>query len=118
MNAPRMLAHLSDQMRHTLGDAHAAPRPSPLRWPIIKPLALYVLPWPRGRVRGPREAFVTPPTDWAQDLATFEILVERFVQEEDRASWPDHAFFGAMTRQSWGYFCHKHFDHHLRQFGA
>jgi len=29
-----------------------------------------------------------------------------------------HAFFGPMTRQSWGYFCHRHFDYHLRQFGA
>lgn len=62
MNAPRMLAHLNDQMRHTLGDAHATPQLSPLGGPIIKPLALSWLPWPRGRGQGPPEAFVTTPS--------------------------------------------------------
>ncbi len=118
MNAPRMLAHLTDQMRHTLGDATAAPVAGPLRWPIIKHAALYWLPWPRGRVQGPPEAFLSAPTSWAADLATFEFLVERFVADEDRTDWPEHAFFGPMTRRSWGHFCHRHFDHHLRQFGG
>lgn len=113
-----MLAHLSDQMRHTLGDAPTAPRYGPLRWPIIKPLAMFWLPWPKGRVKGPREAFVTRPTSWDADLAAFELLVERFVSAESRTEWPDHALFGAMSWQTWGKFCHRHFDHHLRQFGA
>ena len=118
MNAPRMLAHLSDQMRHTLGDATAAPVPGPLRWPVIRQAALYWIPWPRGRVKGPPEAFVSQPASWGADLAAFELLIERFVADEARAGWPEHAFFGPMTRPSWEYFCHRHFDYHLRQFGA
>ena len=118
MNAPRMLAHLSDQMRHALGDAPTVPRQGPLRWPLIKPLAMFWLPWPKGRVKGPREAFVTRPTSCDAHLAAFERLVERFVPPESRTDWPDHALFGRMTRRSWGKFCHRHFDHHLRQFGA
>ena len=118
MDAPRMLAHLSDQMRHTLGDAPTTPRHGPLRWPVIKPLVMFWLPWPKGRVKGPREAFVSKPTVWDADLAAFERLVERFVSAEARTEWPDHALFGSMTRQTWGKFCHRHFDHHLRQFGA
>jgi hypothetical protein len=118
MSAPQMLTHLSDQMRHTLGDARAAPRPGPLRWPILKQLVMYWLPWPKGHVRGPPEAFVTAPTTWSADLGTFETLIWRFVEAEDRVRWPEHALFGSMTRRSWGYFCHRHFDYHLRQFGA
>lgn len=118
MNAPRMLAHLRDQMRHTLGDARAAPVPGPLRWPIIRQAVRYWVPWPRGRVQGPPEAFVSQPTTWAADLAAFELLIERFVANEARTEWPEHAFFGPMTRRSWGYFCHRHFDYHLRQFGS
>jgi hypothetical protein len=118
MSAGQMLAHLSDQMRHTLGDARAAPRPGPLRWPLIKQLVMYWLPWPRGRVQGPPEAFVTPPSGWEADLAGFETLIQRFIREDQRTAWPEHAFFGAMTRQCWGRFCHRHFDYHLRQFGA
>ena len=118
MTAPQMLAHLSDQMRHTLGDATAAPRPGPLRWPLVRHVVMFWLPWPHGRVQGPPEAFVTLPTTWTADLATFERLVDRFVQQEERHDWPEHAFFGPMTRRSWGAFCHRHFDYHLQQFGA
>jgi hypothetical protein len=118
MSAGQMLAHLSDQMRHTLGDAHAAPRPGPLRWPVLKQAVMYWMPWPKGRVQGPPEAFLTRPTTWTADLEAFEALVQRFLAQEDRAEWPEHALFGHMTRQSWGWFCYRHFDYHLRQFGA
>jgi hypothetical protein len=113
-----MLTHLSDQMRHTLGDARAAPRSGPLRWPVVRQLAMFWLPWPRGRAKGPPEAFLTGPTTWEADLAGFERLIARFVESEDQATWPEHALFGPMTRRSWGRFCHRHFDYHLRQFGV
>jgi uncharacterized protein DUF1569 len=118
MTAPQMLVHLSDQMRHTLGDAPAAPCPGPLRWPLFRHVAMFWLPWPHGRAKGPPEAFLTRPTTWAVDLTTFESLVERFVQQENRTEWPEHALFGPMTRRTWGQFCHRHFAYHLRQFGA
>ena len=118
MTAPRMLTHLSDQMRHTLGDAICAPIHGPLRWPVIRQLVLFWLPWPKGRGKGPPEAFLTQPTVWAADLQAFEILVERFVARSTRTSWPDHAIFCPMTGAGWGKFCYRHFDYHLRQFGA
>ena len=89
-----MLVHLSDQMRHTLGDARAAPRPGPLRWPLFRHVAMFWLPWPHGRAKGPPEAFLTRPTTWAADLTTFETLIERFVEQENRTDWPEHALFG------------------------
>jgi len=113
-----MVTHLSDQMRHTLGLAQVARRSGPLRWPIVKPLVLYLLPWPKGRVQGPREAFLSAPTTWEADLTTLEGLVREFGERSDQIAWPEHALFGAMTRRAWGFFCYRHFDHHLRQFGA
>jgi hypothetical protein len=118
MAAPEMLAHLSDQMRHTLGEVPVAPRHGPLRWPIVKQAVMYWLPWPRGRVQGPPEAFATRPTRWEDDLVGFEALVARFVSQGQRTDWPEHAFFGRMSRRSWGRFCHRHIDYHLRQFGV
>ncbi len=118
MNAPQMLVHLSDQLRHALGDAPTAPRPGPLRLPVVKHIVMYWLPWPKGKVKGPREAFLTRPTTWATDLASFETLLDRFVAQSDRTDWPDHAIFGRMSRGSWGRFSYRHFDHHLRQFGV
>ena len=118
LTAPRMLAHLCDQMRMTLSEKSCAPIPSPGRYPIIGRLILYVLPWPKGKILGPPEAFVTSPTEWESDLDTLRGLVERFVSEESRDAWPDHPHFGRMSRRDWGVFCHRHFDHHLRQFSA
>ena len=81
-------------------------------------LAIYWIPWPKGRTQGPPEAFVTPPASWPDDVAELERLLDRFAERADRDDWPDHALFGPMTRRDWGFLCYKHFDHHLRQFGA
>jgi hypothetical protein len=118
MSAPRMVAHLFDQMTHCLGEAPCRPMASPLRLPGLKWLAIHVVPWPRGRIQGPPDAFRTPPGDWAADLERLVERVERFAARGPGGRWPDHAKFGPMSGADWGYFCAKHFDHHLRQFGA
>ena len=38
----------------------------------MKQAALYWLPWPKGEIQSPPEAFVTRPTDWDADIATVE----------------------------------------------
>lgn len=118
MSAPEMIAHLSDQMRIALGDLATAPQRGPLRLPLLKQLVMYWAPWPKGRIKGPPEAFTTRPATWQDDIALLKQLLERFVREPSRASCPDHPTFGRMTHESWGRFSHRHFDHHLRQFGV
>lgn len=118
MNARQMVAHLSDQMRHALGDSPVQARPGPLRWNLVRWLTIYLVPWPKGRIQGPPEAFATPPKDWHKDVAGLLKLLERFAARGPQADWPDHALLGPMSGRDWGVFVHKHFDHHLRQFGA
>ncbi|MDX1502787.1 MAG: DUF1569 domain-containing protein [Thermoanaerobaculia bacterium] len=118
MNAPRMVAHLTDQMSHTLGDVATRPVPGILRWRPVRAVVLYWLPWPRGRAKGPPEAFVTRPAEWSTDLERLVGLVERMGGRDPGGEWPDHALFGRMSGDDWGFFCQKHFDHHLRQFGV
>ena len=118
MTAPQMIAHLSDQMRHTMGDVPVTTKPGALRLAPVRFLAIYVLAWPKGRVQGPPEAFVTKPGSWEADIAGLVRIVERFAEQDESAQWPDHILFGHMTGRDWGVFIHKHFDHHLRQFGV
>jgi uncharacterized protein DUF1569 len=118
MTAPQMVAHLTDQMRHTLGDATAKPQPGLLRLGLVRHAVIYWLPWPKGRVKGPPEAFVTQPVEWEADVATLIGLVDRLIVRGPDGAWPEHAFFGSMTGKDWGVFCHKHFNHHLGQFGV
>ncbi len=118
LTAPKMLAHLCDQMRMTLGEQHTEPIPGAARLPVVRELFLYVLPWPKGKIQGPPEAFVTTSVGWTRDLATLNGLVERFVSQGPDGQWPDHPTFGRMSGRAWGVFCYRHFDHHLRQFGV
>jgi hypothetical protein len=117
MTAPRMVAHLRDQMGHCLGDKPCTPVPSILGWAPLRYASIYWLPWPRGLAKGPPDAFVTQPGDWASDVSHLLELVTRFGGSDPTAAWPRHAKFGPMRGVDWGYFCYKHFDHHLRQFG-
>ena len=118
MHAPEMVAHLTDQMSHTLGLVPVRTPWNLLRLPGLKWLSIYCVPWPRGRVQGPPEAFVTRPSDWNEDLERLIVLVEAFGERDRDGDWPWHAKFGPMSGRDWGVFCHKHFDHHLRQFGV
>jgi hypothetical protein len=118
LTAPRMLAHLCDQMRMPFSDQPSAPVPGPTRYPVLRELFLYVLPWPKGKVQAPPGAFETDPADWSEDLATLGRRVDRYLGLEPDRGWPDHPHFGRMSRRAWGTFCYKHFDHHLRQFGG
>ncbi len=118
MSAPQMVAHLTDQMHHSLGDSSALAKPGLLRWPPVRYTSIYLVPWPKGRIKGPPEAFTTQPTTWEHDVSELEALVERFAARDPKENWPDHALFGHMSGRDWGVFVHKHFDHHLRQFGS
>jgi hypothetical protein len=113
-----MVAHLTDQMRHALGDIPTQPVPGLLRWAPIRYASIHLFPWPKGRITGPREAFVSVPASWDADLAVLRTLVVRFAEADPSGPWPPHALFGPMRGCDWGVFCYKHFDHHLRQFGA
>lgn len=118
MTAPRMVAHLIDQMSHTLADVPVEDMPGWMRNPVIKIMAIYVLPWPKGRIKGPAGAFVTKPGQWSTDLTTLEKQLARLAEKRSQTQWPDHPKFGAMNGRDWAVFCYKHFDHHLRQFGG
>lgn len=113
-----MLTHLSDQLRYTLGEYPVTLRRGVLRWPLIKQAVMYWVPWPKARVKGSPEMFLTTPTTWNADVATFASLIDQLIARTAATGWPEHPAFGTMNRASWGRFCYRHIDYHLRQFGA
>jgi len=111
-----MLAHLADWMLMASGDIKTAPRPRALRYPPLKQLAIYWLPFPKGVPTSP-ELLARTPREWSSELASVRQCVESFEQLYLRAQWPEHPVFGKMTPRAWGVFAYRHMDHHLRQFG-
>lgn len=118
MNATQMLTHLVDWMAMADGTLGVAPIRKPgLRFPPLKQLAIYWLPFPRNVMTAP-ELKGRQPRDWSIELETVRQRVAGFETLATRIDWPHHPVFGRMTRRAWCVFAYRHMDHHFRQFGV
>ncbi|MCR4341241.1 MAG: DinB family protein [Gemmatimonadaceae bacterium] len=112
------LTHLADQLRMAFGEVRCGPPRGALsHWPLNY-LLIHVVPWPKGKAKGPPDAFRTAPSDWATDRAAVVALVQRFAAADPAGSWPANPIFGKLSGHDWGALCYKHLDHHLRQFSC
>ncbi|MFQ5631793.1 MAG: DinB family protein [bacterium] len=118
MNIAQMVCHCSDQVRMALGDIPFKGMRGPFRFWPLNVLMIYVMPWPKGKAKGPEETFTTSPTKWQEDMAQLEKLIRRFGEQDRNAAWPLHPLFGKLSGAAWGALTYRHFDHHLRQFGV
>jgi hypothetical protein len=116
MNAPQMLAHVADWMLMAKGELKAAAKKRPLRYPVIKQLAIYWLPFPKGVPTAP-ELIRKKPVDWAIEYAAVRQHLQSFEKLDSKTMWPDHPVFGKLTSTAWNVLGYRHTDHHFRQFG-
>ncbi len=117
MDCPKMLAHVTDGMRMTMGEMEIAPKKSPLRFPPLRYLIIYVLPFPKGAPTAP-ELIERTPGEWEREIAEFKQVFARLVASSQRTDWPEHPAFGKLSAKDWGALCYKHLDHHFKQFGV
>ena len=115
MTAHEMLAHLADWMLMAKGELKTAPIKRVLRYPPLKQLAIYWLPFPRGVATAP-ELKGRKPLAWSVERAAVREHVQSF-ENLDLEAWPEHPVFGKMSAKAWCVFAYRHMDHHLRQFG-
>ena len=118
MTPHQMVCHLGDQLRVALGEIPSRPIRGLIRYPPLKQFVIDVMPWPKGRVQAPPEAFTTAPGIWQRDVATLSELLERFGGRRSQREWPPHPLFGRMSGSLWARLTCRHFDHHLTQFGC
>jgi hypothetical protein len=116
MNAPKMVVHLADALKMALGELPVKPRKTPLRFPVIKQLVIYVMPWPKGTPTAP-ELLARVPDAWNGEVVTLSALVEKFSTRSAKDAWPPHPAFGKMSGRLWGALVYRHCDHHFTQFG-
>jgi hypothetical protein len=115
-----MIAHLTKSIEGSLGDFKIEPQSTVFtRSLFFRLLVLYIVPFPKGRIKVPK--FLTPDTVHtpAEELPALQAILARF--ERERAAEPDrrveHPVFGPLTLNTWAKFHRKHFEHHCRQFG-
>lgn len=115
-DAPRMICHLSDQMRVALGEAPAKPIHNLVTRTLVKFLVVHTgFRPPKGKVQTAPEMLASKPGAWDADVADCVALIERIGSGAARAV---HPAFGPLTPEEWGKLCWKHTDHHLMQFGV
>ena len=114
----RAVVHMADQLRMALGEIKASAPSGPLRFPALRYFAIHVMPWPRGRIKSPGDAFKTAPGELAADVGQLKALIERFGSLSPDAQWPPHAMFGQLSGRDWGVLAYRHLNHHLTQFSA
>jgi hypothetical protein len=116
MNPTQMLAHLADWMAMAAGNLGVAPIRMIVRYPPLKWLAIYWLPFPRNVMTAP-ELRSRKARDWSIEMETVRQRLEGFDVIARRNDWPHHPAFGKMTKRAWCVFAYRHMDHHFRQFG-
>lgn len=115
LSAPKMLCHVTDQMRVATGVIIGRHRDSLLRRTLLKWVVVYSsMQPPPGKVQTVPEMLSTAPTTWDADMATCIRLINEVGLGKANGR---HPAFGPLSAREWGRVGWKHFDHHLRQFG-
>lgn len=117
MSAPQMVTHLADSLRMATGDLPCAPKTGPLKFFPLKQLVIYWAPWPKGAPTAP-ELLARAPQTWTTELSDATGMIDRVAERGPNGPFADHPAFGTLTGNAWGVLIYRHFDHHLRQFGA
>ena len=118
MSVENMLQHLRLSASMALGEL---PVPSANKRVFqvfpLKHLILYVLPFPKGAPTAPA---LKPgvSTSFEEERAAVLELLERIATDRSEGEARDHPLFGPLTHKEWCGVTYKHFDHHLKQFGA
>ena len=94
-----------------------APKNAPIRFPPLKQLIIYWLPWPKGVPTAP-ELLARPPSEWQGELVTLRDELAALVKRGRSGPFVPHPAFGRLTPRAWGVLVYRHLDHHLRQFGV
>ena len=117
MNAPQMVAHLTNAMRMATGDLPVRGKRHPARLFPLKQLLIYVVPMPKNLPTA-KELISREPEPFNGEVEALSAVIDDFASRPPDFQWPAHPLFGPMSRRDWGKLTYRHCDHHLRQFGV
>ncbi|HVG24311.1 MAG TPA: DUF1569 domain-containing protein [Thermoanaerobaculia bacterium] len=117
MNVEMMLAHLVASMRMATGELPTKSKKLPIRFPPLRQLLVYWLPWPKGTPTAP-ELLPSDRGSVDDNKRALAELIRATGAKGPRGTWPEHPAFGNLSGRGWGVLAWRHIDHHLRQFGV
>jgi hypothetical protein len=117
LNASGMLAHVNDSYRMALGDLYVKSKNLPLRYPPIKQLIIYAMPFPKSAPTAPELIARCDGANLAEEQKAYGELLARLAAVTAETRLQDHPAFGKLTHRAYGVLIARHTDHHFRQFG-
>ncbi len=117
MNAPQMVAHLTNWMGMATGELPVRGKRHPARLFPLKQLMIYVVPMPKSLPTA-TELIARAPAPFNGEVEALSAAMNSFGSRARDFAWPAHPIFGSMSRRDWGTLGYRHCDHHLRQFGV
>lgn len=115
---PGMLAHLRTVLEMSLGELPCEDHSTFFSRNVILFMAVRVMPFPKG-IKAPAK-FTPDARELAMEHQALNAKLDQFMAalEKEPSRVTLHQVFGPMTLRYWSLLHGKHFDHHLRQFGA
>lgn len=117
-SASGMMAHLNDSYRMALGELVIPSKNLPLRYPPIKQLVIYLLPFPKGAPTAPQLLARCDGASLADEQQAMVKMFDRLAAVKPGDPLQEHPAFGVLTHNAYGVLMARHTDHHLKQFGV
>src|SRR5688500_20130624 len=118
MSTSQMICHLVTWMEMARGELPVRERRLIVRYPVIKQVVVYLMPFPKGLPTARELISRVPAAVLESDRAALNAALARLGARAAHATWPTHPAFGHLSRRAWGVLAYRHTDHHLRQFGV
>jgi hypothetical protein len=118
MNPAGMLAHLNDSYRMATGELAVKDKWFPFRYPPLRQLVIYALPFPKSAPTAPELIARCGTAEFDQERTTFHAWMERLGHITSDSQLVPHPAFGNVSYKAYGVLMARHADHHLRQFGV
>jgi hypothetical protein len=113
-----MLAHLNDSFRMVTGELAVKPKHLPIRYPPLRQLVVYVLPFPKSAPTAPELLARAGSAELGAEQRDFHAWMERLGHITSGSQLVPHPAFGNLSYQAYGVLIARHADHHLKQFGV
>ena len=113
-----MMAHLSDSYRMVLGELIIPSKKLPLRYPVIKQLVIYVLPFVKNTPTAPQLLKRCDGASFADEQQGLMRMFDKLGMVKPGDKLQEHPAFGVLTHHTYGVQVARHTDHHLKQFGV
>jgi len=117
-DAHGMICHLLDGLQYTLGMKKEIEELAPGPPMFLRNLIRLYVPMPKAKIKTHPSYLETKPEEFEKDKRQLVELMDRFLAESARESWPMHPFFGNLDGPAWAKLTWRHVNHHLSQFGV